>query len=93
MALFPFTETNPSNIDELYLCELHPNWNPALEWRKYISAYRQERVWRRGDTVIPPLGYYRRDHMLRWLDSHEYGSLIARSLPVRRSKDLSLIHI
>ena len=25
--------------------------------------------------------------MLRWLDSHEYGSLIAASLPVRRSKD------
>ena len=30
---------------------------------------------------------YRRSHILRWLDSHEYGSLIAASLPVRRAKD------
>ena len=87
MAFFPFSRTNPSNIDEIFLCKLHPNWNSILEWRKYTAAYYQERNWRRGDTVIPPLGYYRRDHMLRWLDSHEYGSLIAGSLPVRKAKD------
>ena len=87
MALFPFSRTNVSNIDELYLCKLHPNWNSVLEWRKYTAAYHQEKNWRRGDTVIPPLGYYLRDHMLRWLDSHEHGNSIARSLPVRRSKD------
>ena len=87
MALFPFSRNNTSNIDELYLCGLHPNWNSVLEWRKYTAAYYEEINWRQGDTVIPPLGYYRIDHMLRWLDSHVFGSLIAASLPVRRSKD------
>ena len=87
MALYPFSETNPANIDELYLCDLHPNWNSAREWREYMTALHQERTWRRGDTVTPPIGHYRRDHMLRWLDSHEYGSLITASLPVRRAQD------
>ena len=52
-----------------------------------MTAFHQEIVWRLGDDVTPPLGHYRKDHMLRWLDSHEYGSLITASLPVRRAKD------
>ena len=52
-----------------------------------MAAFHQERAWRRGDTVTPPIGHYRRDHMLRWLDSHEYGSLITASLSVCRAKD------
>ena len=52
-----------------------------------MAAFHQERMWRREDNVTPPLGHYRKDHMLRWLDSHEYGSLITASLPVRRAKD------
>ena len=87
MALYPFSETNPVNIDELYLCKLHPNWNATLEWRKYMTAFHQERALLRGDDIALPLGHYRKDHMLRWLDSHEYGSLIAASLPVRRARD------
>ena len=87
MAFFPVFRNNNLNIDELYFCGLHPNWNAVLEWRKYTAAYYEEKNWRQGDIVIPPLGYYRINHMLRWLDSHVFGSLIAASLPVRRSKD------
>ena len=87
MALYPFRETNPVNIDELYLCELHPNWNAALEWREYITAFHQERALLRGDDISLPLGHYRKDHMTRWLESHEHGSVITASLPVRRAKD------
>ena len=82
MALFSCREVNPPGRDELYLCELHPNWNTALEWRTYMNDYHQERRWRRGSSVSPPIGHYRRDHMTRWHDSHEHGSQITSSLPV-----------
>ena len=87
MALFPANETNPTEIDEIYLCELHPNWNTAREWRIYLGAYHRERYWRRGNVISPPVGHYRRDIMRRWLVSHEYGSQISTSLPVRIAKD------